>query len=34
MLLDILGTSLLETLLTGKDTIRTGQGIIRAIYNF
>ena len=34
MLLDTLGASLLESLFTGKGTIRVGQGTIRAIRDF
>ena len=34
MLLGTLVTSLLVNLLTGKDTIRTGEGTIRADQNF
>ena len=34
MLLDTLGASLLGILLTGKDTIRAGEGTIRAGENF
>ena len=34
MLLDTLGTSLLENPLTGKDTIRAGEGTIRAGQGF
>ena len=34
MLLGTLGTSLLENLLVGKNTIRTGEGTIRASQDF
>ena len=34
MLLDTSGISLLGNLLTGKGTIRSGEGIIRADQNF
>ena len=34
MLLDTLGASLLGILLTGRDTIRAGEGTIRAGENF
>ena len=34
MLLGTLGASLIENLLTGKGTIRTGEGVIRAGQHF
>ena len=34
MLLWTLGASLLENLVTGKDTIRAGEGTIRAVHDF
>ena len=34
MLLWTLGASLLGNLVTGKDAIRTGEGMIRAVHDF